>query len=193
MSEPFKGTINVDIRDSVPDWTPFESPKAPDGAANVVYIVLDDVGFSAMSSYGGPIETPNIDRLAADGIRYTQWHTTALCSPTRSCLLTGRNHTRNSMACITEAAVGFPNASGTIPPENGMLSEILSERGWNTYITGKWHLCPTVEMNLASTRRNWPSGRGFERFYGFLGAETNQWYPDLVLRQPPGGPAEVAG
>jgi arylsulfatase len=118
-------------------------------------------------------------------VRYTQWHTTALCSPTRSCLLTGRNHTRNSMACITEAAVGFPNASGTIPPENGMVSEILGERGWNTYSVGKWHLCPTVEMNLASNRRNWPTGRGFERFYGFLGAETNQWHPDLVYDNHP--------
>jgi arylsulfatase A-like enzyme len=185
VSEPFKGKINVDIRDSEPDWTPFEPPKAPDGAPNVVYIVLDDVGFSAMSCYGGPIETPNIDRIAAQGVRYTQWHTTALCSPTRSCLLTGRNHTRNSMACITEAAVGFPNASGTIPPENGMLPEILGERGWNTYMVGKWHLCPTDEMNLAATRRNWPTGRGFERFYGFLGAETNQWYPDLVYDNHP--------
>ncbi len=185
MSEPFKGTINIDIRDSVPDWSPFEPPQAPDGAPNVVYIVLDDVGFSAMSCYGGPIETPHIDRIANEGIRYTQWHTTALCSPTRSCLLTGRNHTRNSMACITEAAVGFPNASGTIPPENGMLPEILAERGWNTYMVGKWHLCPTVEMNVASTRRNWPSGRGFERWYGFLGAETNQWYPDLVYDNHP--------
>ena len=185
MGKPFKGTINIDIRDSEPDWEPFEPPKAPDGAPNVVYIVLDDVGFSAMSCYGGPIETPNIDRIANNGIRYTQWHTTALCSPTRSCLLTGRNHTRNSMACITEAAIGFPNASGTIPPENGMISEILGEQGWNTYIVGKWHLCPTVEMNVASTRRNWPSGRGFERFYGFLGAETNQWYPDLVYDNHP--------
>jgi arylsulfatase A-like enzyme len=185
MTDPFNGTINVDIRDSEPDWSPFEPPVAPDGAPNVVYIVLDDVGFSAMSCYGGPIDTPNIDRIAADGVRYTQWHTTALCSPTRSCLLTGRNHTRNSMACITEAAVGFPNASGTIPPENGMLSEILGELGWNTYMVGKWHLCPEVEMNLASTRRNWPSGRGFERWYGFLGAETNQWYPDLVYDNHP--------
>jgi arylsulfatase A-like enzyme len=89
------------------------------------------------------------------------------------------------MACITEAAVGFPNASGTVPPENGMISEILGERGWNTYMTGKWHLCPTDEMNLAATRRNWPSGRGFERFYGFLGAETNQWYPDLIYDNHP--------
>jgi arylsulfatase len=180
MREPFRGTINVDIRDSKPDWSPFEPAKAPDVAPSVLYIVLDDVGFSAMSCYGGPIETPNIDRIVERGVRYTQFHTTALCSPTRSCLLTGRNHTRNSMACITEAAIGFPNASGTIPPENGMLSEILGDRGWNTYMVGKWHLCPTDEMHLASTRRNWPSGRGFERWYGFLGAETNQWYPDLV-------------
>ncbi len=188
MAEPFKGTINVDVRDSEPDWAPFEPPQAPDGRPNVLYIVLDDVGFAAMSCYGGPIATPNIDRIAAQGVRFTQWHTTALCSPTRSCLLTGRNHTRNSMACITEAAIGFPNASGTIPPENGMLSEILGELGWNTYMVGKWHLCPTDEMNLAATRRNWPSGRGFERWYGFLGAETNQWYPDLVYDNHPVDP-----
>src|SRR6266567_955520 len=94
MSKPFKGVVNVDIRDSKPDWEPFEPPKAPDGAPSVVYIVLDDVGFSALGCYGGPVETPNIDRIAGDGVRYTQWHKTALCSPTRSCLLTGRNHTR---------------------------------------------------------------------------------------------------
>jgi arylsulfatase len=188
VAKEFEGTINVDIRDSKPDWSPFEPPKAPEGAPNVVYIVLDDVGFSAMASYGGPIETPNIDRIAAAGVRYTQFHTTALCSPTRSCLLTGRNHTRNSMACITEAATGFPNASGTIPPENGMLPEILGELGWNTYMVGKWHLCPSDEMNVASTRRNWPSGRGFERWYGFLGAETNQWFPELVYDNHPVDP-----
>jgi hypothetical protein len=185
VSVPFKGKVNVDIRDSVEDWAPFAPPQAPDGAPNVVYIVLDDVGYSAMSCYGGPIKTPNIDKIAGDGLRYTQWHTTALCSPTRSCLLTSRNHTRNSMACITEASSGFANASGTIPPENGMLSEILAEQGWNTYMVGKWHLCPTVEMNLASTRRNWPSGRGFERWYGFLGAETSQWYPELTYDNHP--------
>jgi arylsulfatase A-like enzyme len=194
MSAPFKGVVNVDIRNSVPDWSPFVAPRAPDGAASVVYVVLDDVGFSAMSCYGGPIETPNIDRVVASGVRYTQWHTTALCSPTRSCLLTGRNHTRNSMACITECASGFPNASGVIPSENGQIQEILGAQGWNTYMVGKWHLCPEAEMNLASTRRNWPTGRGFERFYGFLGAETNQWYPDLVydshVVDPPRSPEE---
>jgi arylsulfatase A-like enzyme len=194
MTQPFKGKINVDIRDSVPDWSPFEPLRAPDGVASVVYVVLDDVGFSAMESYGGPIPTPNIDRIVDDGVRYTQFHTTALCSPTRSCLLTGRNHTRNGMACITECASGFPNANGVIPPENGQIQEILGARGWNTYMVGKWHLCPEAEMNLASTRRNWPNGRGFERWYGFLGAETNQWYPDLVYDShpvdPPSSPAE---
>ena len=185
MSDSFKGTVNIDVRDSDPDWGPFEPPRAPEGAPNVVFIVLDDVGYSAMRCYGGPIETPNIDRIAAAGVRFTQRHTTALCSPTRACLLTGRNHTRNSMACITEAAIGFPNASGTIPPENGMISEILGARGWNTYMVGKWHLCPTDEMNLAASPDNWPTGRGFQRFYGFLGAETNQWYPDLVYDNHP--------
>src|SRR4029079_6788308 len=147
VNKQFKGTIDIDIRDSVPDWAPFEPPKAPDGAPNVVYIVLDDVGFSAMSCYGGPIETPNIDRIASPGARNPQCHTAALCSPTRSCLLTARNHTRNSMACITEAAIGFPNGSGTVPPENGMLPEILGERGWDTYMGGKGHACAPHTTN----------------------------------------------
>ncbi|MBD3925683.1 arylsulfatase [Nocardioides cavernae] len=180
MAKPFKGVVNLDITKSTPDWEPFAQPVAPDGSPNVLYIVLDDVGFSAMQPYGGLIETPNINRIAERGLTYTNFHTTALCSPTRSSLLTGRNHTTNSMASITEAAAGFPNSSGHIPFECGNIAEVLGERGWNTYMVGKWHLCPEDEMNLASTRRQWPLGRGFERFYGFLGAETNQWYPDLV-------------
>ena len=185
MSKQFKGTIDIDIKDSTPDWEPYIQPMAPDGAPNVVYVVLDDVGFSAMEQFGGLIKTPNINRIADSGLTYTNFHTTALCSPTRSCLLTGRNHTTNSMACITEAASGFPNASGHIPGECAMLPEILGERGWNTYMVGKWHLTPEDEMNLASTKKDWPLGRGFERFYGFLGAETNQWYPDLVYDNHP--------
>ena len=180
MSRPFQGVINIDIRDSVPDWAPYMQPAAPEGAPSVVYIVLDDTGFSAMEPWGGLIETPNINRLAERGLVYTNWHTTALCSPTRSSLLTGRNHTTNGMACIAEATSGFPNANGHIPFECATIAEVLSERGWNTYMLGKWHLCPSDEMNLASTKRNWPVGRGFERYYGFLGGETNQWYPDLV-------------
>ena len=110
MSKAFEGTINVDIRDSVPDWAPFEPPRAPEGAPSVVYIVLDDVGFSAMNCYGGPVDTPNIDRIAAAGVG-SRSGTPRRCARDRSCLLTGRNHTRNSMACITEAAAGFPTAA----------------------------------------------------------------------------------
>jgi arylsulfatase A-like enzyme len=180
MSRPFKGKIAIDVRDSVPDWEPYAQPQAPDGAANVLYIVLDDVGFSAMEPWGGLIETPNINRLAQNGLTYTNWHTTALCSPTRSSLLSGRNHTTNGMACIAEATTGFPGSNGHIPFECATIAEVLGERGWNTYMLGKWHLCPADELNMASTKRNWPVGRGFERYYGFLGGETNQWYPDLV-------------
>ena len=180
MTVPFKGVVNVEITNSTPDWGPYAQPVAPDGSPNILYIVLDDVGFSAMEPFGGLIETPNINRIADQGLTYSNFHTTALCSPTRSCLLTGRNHTTNSMASITEASAGFPNSSGHIPFESGNVAEVLGERGWNTYAVGKWHLTPEDEMNLASVRRQWPLGRGFERFYGFLGAETNQWYPDLV-------------
>ena len=180
MTRPFRGRIAIDIRDSVPDWEPYAQPTAPAGAPNVLYIVLDDVGFSAMEPWGGFIETPNIKRLAANGLTYTNWHTTALCSPTRSSLLTGRNHTTNGMACIAEATTGFPGSNGHIPFECATIAEVLAERGWNTYMLGKWHLCPEDEFSMASTKRNWPVGRGMERFYGFLGGETNQWYPDLV-------------
>ncbi len=185
MAKSFKGIINVDVTESVPDWGPYTQPIAPEGTPNVLYIVLDDVGFSAMEPFGGLIETPNINRIAERGLLYTNFHTTALCSPTRSCLMTGRNHTTNGMATITEAASGFPSSNGHIPFECGTLAEVLGERGWNTYMTGKWHLTPEDEMNLASTKNQWPVGRGFERFYGFLGAETNQWYPDLVYDNHP--------
>ncbi len=185
MTVPFKGTINIDIRDSVPDWGPYEQPAAPEGAPSVLYVVLDDVGYSAMEPFGGLIETPNINRIAERGLSYTNFHTTALCSPTRSCLLTGRNHTTNGMACISEAASGFPNANAHIPFECATIPEVLGERGWNTYMVGKWHLCAEDEMNLASIKHQWPLGRGFERFYGFLGAETNQWYPDLCYDNHP--------
>jgi arylsulfatase len=176
----FKGKVNVDIRDSVPDWEPYLQPKAPEGAPNVLMIVWDDVGYGAMDVFGGPIETPTMRRLADSGLRYSNFHTTALCSPTRSSLLNGRNATSNNMACITEASAGFPGFSARIPFENGMISEVLNERGWNTYAIGKWHLTPGEECDMSSWKGRWPLGRGFERFYGFLGGETNQWYPDLV-------------
>jgi arylsulfatase A-like enzyme len=185
MAKPFRGVINVDVTKSMPDWGPYTQPIAPEGTPSVLYIVLDDVGYSAMGAYGGLIETPNIDRIAQRGLTYTNFHTTALCSPTRSCLMTGRNHTTNGMATITEAASGFPSSNGHIPFECATVAEVLGERGWNTYMTGKWHLTAEDEMNMASRKAQWPVGRGFERFYGFLGAETNQWYPDLVYDNHP--------
>jgi len=188
MSEPFRGVINIDIKQSTPDWAPYTQPKAPEGAPNLLYIVLDDVGFGAMESFGGPIQTPALQRIADNGVTYTNFHTTALCSPTRSCLITGRNHTTNGMAGITEITDGYPNANGHIPFECANLAEVLGQHGWNTYAVGKWHLTAEDEMNLASSKRQWPLGRGFERYYGFLGGETNQWYPDLIYDNHPVAP-----
>jgi arylsulfatase len=183
--QPFKGVINMDVRDSVPDWDPYVQPRAPEGAPNVLMIVWDDVGFGAMDVNGGPIETPTMRRLAEAGITYSNFHTTALCSPTRSSLLNGRNATSNGMACIVEGSAGFPGFSARIPFENGLISEVLGERGWNTYAIGKWHLTPSEESDLSSWKHRWPLGRGFERFYGFLGGETDQWHPDLVYDNHP--------
>jgi arylsulfatase len=185
MASEFRGRIALDIRDSEPDWAPFEQPKAPPDAPNVLMIVWDDVGYGAMDAFGGPIETPTMRRLADQGLRYSNFHTTALCSPTRSSLLNGRNATSNGMACITEGAAGFPGFSARIPFANGFISEVLGERGWNTYAVGKWHLTPSEESDLSAWKRRWPLGRGFERFYGFLGGETHQWYPDLVYDNHP--------
>lgn len=183
MGKSFSGVINIDVRDSVPDWAPYEQPKAPEGSPNVLFIVWDDTGFGAMSPFGGPIEMPTMQRLADHGLRYTQFHTTSICSPTRAALLTGRNHTTVGMACIAEATEGFPGMNGHIPFETALIGEVLGERGYNTYMLGKWHCVAEDETNMASTKRNWPTGRGFERFYGFLGGETNQYYPDLCRDQ----------
>ena len=183
MTKPFKGVINLDVRDSTPDWEPYEQPKAPDGAPNVVFIVWDDTGIGALEPFGGPIEMPTLKRLADSGLKYSQFHTTAICSPTRASLLTGRNHTTVGMACIAEATTGFPGSNGHIPFETATIAEVLGERGYNTYMLGKWHCVAEDETNMASSKRNWPTGRGFERYYGFLGGETNQWYPDLVQDQ----------
>jgi arylsulfatase len=180
MAKPYKGRIELDIRDSVPDWEPFLPPKAPAGAPNVLFIAWDDLGFGTMDVFGGPVETPAMQRLADAGVKYANFHTTALCSPTRASLLTGRNATSNGMATIAEFSSGFPGISTRIPFENGFISEVLAERGYNTYCVGKWHLTPGEEANLAAFKGRWPLGRGFERFYGFLGGESNQWYPDLV-------------
>jgi arylsulfatase A-like enzyme len=135
----------------------------------VLFIILDDTGFGQLGCYGSPINTPNLNALAADGLRYNNMHTTALCSPSRSCFMTGRNHHSNAMACITEGSEGFPGSNGQIPFENGFLSEILLQHGYNTYALGKWHLTPSEANSAAGPYDRWPLGRGFERYYGFLG------------------------
>lgn len=185
MARTHHGKIAVDIRDSVPDWAPYLPAQAPENAPNVLIIAWDDVGYGSMDIFGGPIETPTMRRIADRGVKYSNFHTTALCSPTRASLLTGRNATTNGMATIAELSSGFPGISTHIPFENGFVSEVLAERGWNTYCVGKWHLTPGEEMNMSAVKSRWPLGRGFERFYGFLGGESSSWYPDLVYDNHP--------
>ena len=176
--EEFGGRIGRTQAESEP-WWPTPAHPGPD-APNVVVVLLDDLGFSHFGCYGSDIETPNIDRLAAGGLRFSNFHVTPLCSPTRASLLTGRNATTNGMATIAEFSAGFPGISTRIPFENGFISEVLAERGYNTYCIGKWHLTPGEEVNMAAFKGRWPLGRGFERFYGYLGGESSSWYPTLI-------------
>ena len=174
----FNGVIGRTFDVSSPAWP---APlRAKDGAPNVLFIVQDDTGFGHLGCYGSPIATPNTDQLAKDGLLFNNMHTTALCSPSRSCILTGRNHHSNAMSCITEGSTGYPGANANIPFENGFLSEILLQNGYNTYAIGKWHLTPADQMSAAGPYDRWPLGRGFERYYGYLGGDTNQYYPELV-------------
>ena len=190
--EAFPGVIGRTTAESSPAWP--APVRAVEGAPNVVVIVLDDTGFGQLGCYGSPINTPNLDGIAAKGLRYNNMHTTALCSPSRSCMVTGRNHHANGMACVTELASGYPGYNGVMPFENGMLSEILVEHGYSTFMVGKWHLTPSNQETAAGPYDRWPLGRGFQRYYGFLGGDTSQWYPDLVYDnhqvEPPKKPEE---
>jgi arylsulfatase len=180
MPKQFKGVVSLDFNDSVQDWAPFRESPAPEGAPNVLVVLYDDTGMAAWSPYGGRIEMPTLQRLADSGLTYTQWHTTALCSPTRSCMLTGRNHHQNGFAQIAEGATGFPGHTGHIPMENATIGEVLRENGFNTFWVGKNHNVPLDEWAMGATKRNWPLARGYDRFYGFIGGETNNWYPTLA-------------
>ena len=179
----FEGRIGRTYADSTPWWPPL--PSSPEGAPNVVVVLLDDVGYAQFGCFGSDIATPCFDGLAARGRRYANFHTTALCSPTRACLLTGRNHHSNGMARIVELSAGFPGYNATIPKENGFLSEILRVEGYATFAVGKWHLAPGTEMSAGSPRDKWPLGRGFDRYYGFMGGETDQFRPELVSDNHP--------
>jgi arylsulfatase A-like enzyme len=176
--DEFRGRIARYHWDAEPYWPPPRRPPA--GAPNVVVVVLDDVGFAQLGCFGSDIATPNLDRLADRGLRYTNFHTTALCSPTRACVLTGRNHHTAGVGRITELATGFPGYDARIPRSVGLLPEMLTPAGYAAYAVGKWHLTPEEETHLGATRERWPLGRGFERFYGFFQGETHQNAPALV-------------
>lgn len=177
--DQFRGYIGTTVNDSIPYFP--EEKKAPEGAPNVVYIVLDDMGFSQLGSYGSNIDTPNIDALADGGLRYNNFHTTAICSATRASLLSGANHHAVGIGTIVDFATGFPNTRGRVDNRYALASEILREYGYNTFALGKWHLTPGKELSDAGPFDHWPLQRGFDKYYGFLPAMTNQWNPELVL------------
>lgn len=192
--ENYKGKIELDIRDSKPDWKPYIPKAAPEGAPNVLFVLYDDTGIAAWSPYGGRVQMPTLDRLAKNGLTYTQWHNTALCSPTRSTILTGRNHHLNGMSCITEGAQGYPGWSGRIPAQCATVAQVLQDNGFSTFWLGKNHNVAEPDVAPGAGRKEWPLAKGFDRFYGFLGGETNQWFPDLVednhFTEQPYGPEE---
>ena len=174
----FRGTIGKTIADSKPWWPPAQKPPA--GAPNILVVLFDDVGFSDFGCYGSPIKTPTIDRLAAEGLRYSGFHTTAMCSTTRAALLTGRNHHSVGVGCLANFDSGYPGYRGKIAREAGTLAEMLRPHAYRNYMVGKWHVTPLTESGATGPFDGWPLGRGFDRFYGFLDAETDQYAPELV-------------
>ena len=174
---PFKGHIGRTVKDSTADFP--KEVKAPKGAPNVLLILTDDVGFGATSTFGGPIPTPTFDRLAKNGLRYTQFHTCALCSPTRAALLSGRNHHSAATGVIMEAGTGFPGYNTLMPKSCGTFSEVLRQNGYNTAWYGKNHNVPDWHSSQAGPFDLWPTGLGFEYFYGFIGGDTSQWSPAI--------------
>jgi arylsulfatase len=176
----FPGRIGRTLADSKEVWP--QNPKAPEGAPNVVWVLLDDVGFGASSAFGGLINTPNFDTLANQGLRYTNFHTCGICAPTRASLLTGRNSASVHMAGFGHVwmGAGFPSWDGRIPSEAGFISEILRDNGYGTFAVGKWGITPDADVTDAGPFDRWPSGKGFDHFFGFLGSVTDQYKPNLV-------------
>ena len=178
VSQQFKGKIGRTVDESEPC---FENPLHPgEKAPNVVVILLDDTGFSQLGCYGSSIETNNIDALADGGLQFTNFHVTPLCSPTRASLLTGRSQHAVGMRAVSNFRTGFPNMLGHITNQAATISEILNSQGYATFCIGKWHLAPMEDCSAAGPFTQWPLGRGFDRFYGFLEGETDQFYPSLT-------------
>lgn len=174
-------------------WYERRRQPAP-GSPNVIYVVLDDVGYSDLGCFGSEIDTPNFNSLADQGLRYSNFHTTTLCSPTRACLLTGRNHHAVGMRYLANVDMGWPSGRGAITHRAATIAEILRDTGYSTFAVGKWHLAPTEDANAAGPFDQWPLGRGFERFYGFMNGSTDQFHPELVednrLVPPPRTPED---
>ncbi len=178
VPEPkFPGTIGRTYKDSTMGTIPVT--KAPAGAPNVLFVLIDDAGFGAWGTFGGQVPTPNLDKLAKNGLKYTRFHTTALCSPTRAALLTGRNHNSAATGCITELGSSFPGYTGQIPQSCAMGSEIVRQNGYSTAFFGKNHNIADWETSISGPFDRWPSLQGFDHFYGFIGGEANQWQPAL--------------
>ena len=186
--EDFGGNIGETVADSTPHWIPRPTPAS--GAPNVVLVILDDAGWSDLGCFGSSVRTPNIDALAHDGLRFSNFHVTPLCSPTRASVLTGRNHHGVGMRFLADADTGFPNSRGRVSRDVPMLPEVLRREGYGTYLVGKWHLAPLHELTPAGPFDNWPLARGFDRFYGFLDGCTDQYMPELFEDnhqvEPPG-------
>src|SRR4051812_31740853 len=161
--------------ESLPYWP--TAPKRPKGAPNILIVLFDDVGFSDFGCYGSPIWTPTIDAVAGRGLRYRGFHTTSMCSTTRAALLTGRNHHSVGVGCLANFDSGYPGYRGKIAREAGTLAEMLRPHGYRNYMLGKWHVTPLTESGATGPVDGWPLGRGFDRFYGFLDAETDQYAP----------------
>ncbi len=190
--EQFEGTIGRTFRDSEPWWPPL--PTAPQDRPNVLIILFDDMGFAHLNCYGSTIATPNINRLAANGLRFSNFHVTPLCSPTRASLLTGRNHHTVGLRAVTQFDSGFPHMRGRISHNAATIAELLRDENYATFAVGKWHLAPVASMGQAGPFHDWPLQRGFDRYYGFLSGETDQFYPELVydnqLIEPPRSPED---
>ena len=180
---PFSGTVRKTLEGSEPDWNLIGHPVPPAGAPNVLLVLIDDAGFGNPSTFGGPIQTPNLSRVAGRGLRYNRFHVTALCSPTRASLLTGRNNHSVGFGSIGEFAGGFPGYSATLPRDCAPLPRILRDNGYSTAIIGKWHLTPDGQQGPAGPFDRWPNGWGFDYFYGFLGGGASQWDPCLAENQ----------
>ncbi len=178
-NRPFQGHIGRTVQESTPWWP--TAALSPEGAPNLLIVLFDDVGFSDFGCYGSLIRTPTIDQLAANGLRYTGFHTTAMCSTTRAALLTGRNHHSVGVGSLANFDSGYPGYRGKIAKEAGTLAEMLKPHDYRTYMVGKWHVTPLTESGSTGPFDGWPLGRGFDRFYGFMDAETDHYAPDLTL------------